>query len=72
MSHAKNKLNWCLKKAEKELTESDKHRGLVRTSPDINKARAHIAKAEHYFRATVHLKNGNFSDISASTIFYLF
>ncbi len=70
MSHAKNKVDWCLKKAEKELKDSDKHRGLVKTSPDLNKARAHITKSEHYFRATVHLKAGNFSDISASTIFY--
>ena len=70
MSHANNKLDWCLKKAEQELKESDKHRGLVRNSPNINKAKAHVAKAEHYIRATILLKENNFSDISASTIFY--
>ena len=70
MSHAKNKLDWCLKKAEKELKESYKHRGLIRDSPNISKAKAHVAKAEHYFRATILLKENNFSDISASTVFY--
>lgn len=38
MSHAKNKVEWCLKKAEKELKESRKHRGLVKTKPDLAKA----------------------------------
>lgn len=70
MSHAENKVGWCLKKAEKELRESGKHRGLVRIKPDLNKAREHIHKAEHYSRATIYLKKGDFSDISTSTIFY--
>jgi len=70
MSHAKNKVKWCTKKAERELEESEKHRGLVKTEPNLEKARKHIEKAEHYFKATDYLKNGNFSDISASTIFY--
>ncbi len=70
MSHAKNKMDWCLKKAERELKEEGKHRGLVRIEPDIEKARKHILKAEHYLKATDYLKKGNFSDISISTIFY--
>ncbi len=70
MSHAKNKVSWCLKKAEKELSEGDKHRGLVKINPDMKLAREHISKAEHYLRATDYLKKGNFSDISASTVFY--
>ncbi len=70
MSHAKNKLDWCLKKAEKELKESGKHRGLVKINPNIEEARKHIEKAEHFLKATNYLKKGNFSDISASTIFY--
>ena len=70
MSHAKNKLNWCLKKAEKELKQGRKHRGLINIKPDIKKAKEHIIKAEHYLKATDYLKKGNFSDISASTVFY--
>jgi len=70
MSHAKNKVEWCLKKAEKELEKSGKHRGLLEIKPDLEKARGHIKKAEHYLKATNYLKKGNFSDISASTVFY--
>ncbi len=70
MSHAKNKIDWCLKKAEKELEKSGKHRGLVKIKPDLKMAREHISKAEHYLKATDYLKRGNFSDVSASTIFY--
>jgi len=70
MSQAKNKLKWCLKKAEAELKAQGKHRGLFKTNPDIEKAKKYIKKAEHYFNATEYLKEGNYSDISASTIFY--
>lgn len=70
MTHSKNKVDWCLKKAEKEIKEFGKHRGLVKISLDMKKAQEHINKAEHYLKATIHLKKGNFSDISAGTIFY--
>src|SRR3989338_4014102 len=70
MSHAENKIDWCLKKAEKELKEMGKHRGLIKIKSDLNKARDYIKKAEHYLKATDYLKKGNFSDISASTMFY--
>ncbi len=69
MSHAKNKVDWCLKKAEKELKETGKHRGLVRIPPNNALALDHLRKAEHYLNATELLKQ-DFSDISASTIFY--
>ncbi len=70
MSHAQNKVEWCLKKAERELNSAGKHRGLLKVEPDINKAREHIEKAEHCLNATVYLKKGGFSDISATTVFY--
>ena len=70
MSQSKNKVKWCLKKAEDELKEGGKHRGLVKAKSDLNKARKHLLKAEHFLRATMYLKKGNFSDISASTLFY--
>lgn len=69
MSHAKNKVDWCLKKAEKELKETGKHRGLVRITPNIPLALEHLKKSEHYLKATEHLKQ-DFSDISTSTVFY--
>lgn len=70
MSHAKNKVDWCLKKAEKELKKSENHRGLVKVKPNLEKSKEFIEKAEHYLNATDYLKKGNFSDISASTVFY--
>ena len=70
MSHAKNKLNWCLRKAEKELKQGKKNRGIINIKPDMKKAKEHIIKAEHYLKATDYLKKGNFSDISTSTVFY--
>lgn len=68
MTHAENKVDWCLKKAEKELQESANHRGLVIVKPGDGKA--HTRKAEHYLRASDYLHKGNFSDIAASTLFY--
>lgn len=70
MSHAKNKVEWCLKKAERELKESDKHRGIIKAELDLKKAKEYINKAEHYLNATEYLKKGDFSDISTSTVFY--
>ena len=70
MSHAKNKVEWCLNKSKKELEKEGKHRGLIKTNPDLNKAREYIEKAEHYIKATDFLKKGKFSDISISTAFY--
>lgn len=70
MSMIDNKIKWCLKKAERELSEGIKHRGLIKIKPDIGKAKEHIRKAEHYLKATLYLKRGNFSDLTASTLFY--
>ena len=69
MSHAKNKVEWCLRKAEEEMKLKGRHRGLIKTEEDIFAARKHIEKAKRYLEATLVLKE-NFSDISASTIFY--
>ncbi len=70
MNHIENKVEWCLKKAERELEESSEHRGLIKVKPNLEKAKENIRKAEHYLRATHYLKKGNFSDVSASTVFY--
>ncbi len=70
MSHAKNKVEWCLRKAEKEVKESGTHRGLVKSKPDLKQAREYIEKAQHYIKATEYLKKGDYSDVSATTIFF--
>ncbi|MFH1055071.1 MAG: HEPN domain-containing protein [Candidatus Altiarchaeota archaeon] len=70
MSHAENKVDWCLRKAEKELKGSGSHRGLVKTRPDLATARRHIRKAEHNLKAMSDFKGMGYSDWSASAAFY--
>ncbi|MEK6935727.1 MAG: HEPN domain-containing protein [Nanoarchaeota archaeon] len=66
----KNKLDWCLEKAQIELKEGKKHRGLVKKPQDINEARKHILKAEHNLSAISYFNKGGFSDWSMSAVFY--
>lgn len=76
MSQASKHIEWCLKKADKEIEECKKsgkrikHRGLSKIKPDIEEAKGHIAKAEHNLKASEYLEDGEFLDISTSTIFY--
>ena len=76
MSEVSKHVDWCLKKAEKEIGESlkigkrAKHRGLVKINQDINEAQKHLEKAEHYLKVTEYLVRGDFSDISLGTLFY--
>src|SRR3989344_1490543 len=70
MSHAENKVKWCLKKAEKELKEKRKHRGLVKKVEDIEEAKKHLEKAEHNLSAVSYFNKGGFSDWSMSAVFY--
>ncbi|MFH1834902.1 MAG: HEPN domain-containing protein [Methanobacteriota archaeon] len=70
MSHSKNKVEWCLKKAEKELKERRMHRGLREVTPNAKIIRAHIQKAEHNLKAISRFKEIGYSDWSASAAFY--
>lgn len=70
MTHAKNKVRWCLNKAEREIEEGRRHRGLVKVKPDEGRARGHIEKAEHNLKATLCLRKGGFTDWCSATIFY--
>lgn len=71
MSHSENKVNWCLKKAEKELEIGGaKHRGLLKIKSDPKLVSAHIRKAEHNLRAVTDFKRIGYSDWSASAVFY--
>lgn len=65
-----NKIKWCLNKAQRELKEMGKHRGLVKIAPDTDLARQHISKAEHNLTAMNRFKEIGFSDWSASAGFY--
>ena len=71
MSHAKNKIDWCLNKARKELQEGKKHRGLIKMDADLEKAREHLAKAEHNLKATLYLQRGGYTDWCSSSLFYV-
>jgi uncharacterized protein (UPF0332 family) len=76
MSQASNCVEWCLKKANKEIEECKKlgkrlkHRGLLKANPDINEAKKHLAKAEHNLKAITRFKEIGFSDWSMSAGFY--
>ena len=70
MSHAKNKIQWCLNKAQKELQEGKKHRGLVQIEPNKIKAKEHVEKAEHNLKATLYFNEGGYTDWCSSSLFY--
>ena len=71
MSHAKNKVEWCLNKAKKELQEVKKHRGLVKIDVNLEKARDHLTKAEHNLKVTLYLQRGGYTDWCSSSLFYV-
>ena len=70
MPHASNKVEWCLRKAKKELGELGLHRGLIKINGGIELAEKHILKAEHNLKGAIYFKKGGFSDWSASAFFY--
>src|SRR3989344_2157936 len=56
MSQMLKHIKWCLDKAEKELREGKKHKGLIKINPDINKAKKHLNKAQHNLDAVEYFK----------------
>ena len=76
MSQASKQVNWCLKKAASEIEKCKKlgkrlkHRGLLKSTPDIEGAKKHLAKAEHNLKAITRFKETGFSDWSVSAGFY--
>jgi len=69
MSKAEKHIEWCLRKAQKELKETNDHKGLVRVTPDEKEAKRHIRKAEHNLQALLFNKD-RFSDWSINMGFY--
>ncbi len=67
MTHAENKLHWCLKKGEKE---GRKHRGLRKIPLGAELAADHIRKAEHNLLVMEHLISVNFHDWAVHASFY--
>tara|TARA_Y100000310_G_C20691075_1_gene822245 strand:+ start:4055 stop:4546 length:492 start_codon:yes stop_codon:yes gene_type:complete len=65
----KKHVDWCLRKAKKEMDEGKDHKGLVKISPDKDLALDHIEKAEHNLKAFIHNLH-DFSDVSETLGFY--
>jgi len=76
MSQTHNHVEWCINKAKKEIEECKKegkrpkHRGLLKSSPDLDEANKHILKAEHNLAGITRFKEIGFSDWSMSAGFY--
>lgn len=77
MSQSSKHVKWCMNKAEKELEECKRlgkrprHRGLIKTEPSIYRAKEHIEKAEHDFRALMLNKENGFYDWAINIGFYV-
>ena len=75
-SQSSKQLEWCLKKAEKEIEECKKHkrkirhRGIRKIEPNKKLAIAHIEKARHNLEVLKLLRKEGFSDWSITTGFY--
>ncbi len=62
-----NKIKNCLKEGE---IGGERHKGLRKISPNIEKAKGHLAKAIKNFNAITDFHNMQYSDWSASAAFY--
>ena len=60
-----------MNKAKKELQTGKQHRGLVKVDADLEKAREHLAKAEHNLKVTLYLQRGGYTDWCSSSLFYV-
>ncbi len=63
----KNKLKKCLDEGK---NGGERHKGLLKTKPDAEKAQEHLAKALHNFNAMTNFHDQGYSDWSASASFY--
>ena len=70
MSHASNKVEWCIKKAEKEKETVGRHRGLITIEPNGELAQEHLQKAEDNLRVAYAMQKGGHSGWSTSAFFY--
>ena len=76
MSQSSKHVEWCLNKAKKEIEECKKqgkrlkHRGLLKSNPNLDEANQHLVKAEHNLIGITQFKEIGFSDWSMSAGFY--
>ena len=67
MTQAENKVEWCIRKAQKEGHD---HRGLKKIDPDLRMSQGYIVKSERYLKASNVLKKAMLDDIGIGAIFY--
>ena len=67
MSQIDKKIEWCLRKAEKEGL---KHKGLKKVEPNTKKVQDHLAKARRNLLLIEKLVNIHYSDWAVSATFY--
>jgi uncharacterized protein (UPF0332 family) len=67
MGHAENKVDWCIRKAEKE---GARHRGIRVIEPNAPLAEKHIAKAGHNLKTMLLLIKGGSLDWAITASFY--
>ena len=70
MAEHSKKVDWCLKKAKKELQENKNHRGFVKVASNIDMAFKHMDKADHNLKAALFFQENGYSDWSANALFY--
>jgi uncharacterized protein (UPF0332 family) len=77
MSQASKQVDWCLKKAKKEIEEAEKmgqrnpkHRGLIKKEPDKKEAARFIDKAVENLNFALSLDSSLHGDIAISSLFY--
>ncbi len=67
MTEAEKKVEWCLRKAEKE---GRKHKGVRILEPSKAKVQEHLEKARRNLRLVDHLLRIEYADWAVSAIFY--
>lgn len=76
MSQASKQVDWCIRKAKKEIEECKKanlrerHRGLLRVNTNLEEAKKHIEKAEYNLNSALDFAKTGHSDWSISAFFY--
>ncbi len=76
MSQASKNVEWCLKKADKEIEECKKlnkrlkHRGLLKTEESREKAKEHLAKAEENLNFAASLDKDRYGYKVVESLFY--
>ncbi|MEK6916068.1 MAG: hypothetical protein AABW89_06015 [Nanoarchaeota archaeon] len=76
MSQSSKHVEWCLSKAKKEIEECArlnkrlKHRGLIKSNPNVQQSQNHLKKAEENLQFAVSLDSSRYGYKVIESIFY--